>query len=947
MGLITIVLITLAISAPFSYPIVKKFGPKGYYFGAAVLAATFAALTTLLPKVKQQGTIYDTISWIPEINLNIVLRVDGFSLAMAMLVAGVGSLVMLYSRWYFSDNDSGLARFSAVFLGFAVSMLGLVVGDNVYLLFAFWEATTILSFMLIAQKYRLAVARSAAFQALILTTFGGLIMLVGLVLISNQTGSASLTEIISIADPSNQLIQISILLILIGALSKSAIFPFHFWLPAAMAAPTPVSAYLHAAAMVKAGIFLIALIGPILNQVFWLQIMLVALGGATMIWGALRAMRQEDLKLLVAHGTVSQLGMLTMLFGMGNTAISASATILLFAHAVAKAPLFLVVGVIDHIYTTRDIHKLSRVGKNNKLLTAVAIVAAASMAGAPITIGFVAKESVLYELIQLSSSNSLAIVSLIIFVLGSILTVAYMMKYLWGAFATKQGTPATKIIDPVSKKVLIAPAVLVILALLGGVFSNSIPISGLTQGLSLWHGFTWPLAITTAVLTLGIFLFIKLKNRKKLIPSYPERATATHIYWVITRSLDLGALRLTTLTQRGSLPFYLTIMFATFAAMIVWLLAIPGTWPTDFKLMDSWIQIPIALVIMIAAVRAAQAMTRFKAVILVGVIGYAMAAIFALHGAPDLALTQALVETITLIAFILVIRRLPINISTPKDRMSKTLRVVIAAVISLGVGIVALVALGARTAIPVSADYAEMAVTGGHGLNIVNVILVDIRGWDTLGELSVVLAAATGVASLVFLSTRGDNLPKLGRKEAQQRVRKHLRKVADPNDATSNAQWLLAGMSLDSRNRSIILEVVVRIIFHALMILSVYLLLVGHNSPGGGFAGGLVAGLALVARYLAGGRTELGATVTLDAGRILGAGLAISVLTALVPLFFGQAALTSSWIDLDLGPLGEISLVTSTFFDIGVYLVVFGLVLDVLRSLGAEIDEHIEQEAKL
>ncbi|NLB46814.1 MAG: Na+/H+ antiporter subunit A, partial [Microbacteriaceae bacterium] len=233
---------------------------------------------------------------------------------------------------------------------------------------------------------------------------------------------------------------------------------------------------------------------------------------------------------------------------------------------------------------------------------------------------------------------------------------------------------------------------------------------------------------------------------------------------------------------------------------------------------------------------------------------------------------------------------------------------------------------------------------GGHGENVVNVILVDIRGWDTLGELSVILAAATGVASLVFLSTRVDTLPKLSRRAARVRVHDYIRRVDDPNDPAERRTWLLAGKNLDPSRRSILLEVVVRLIFHALILLSFYLLLTGHNTPGGGFAGGLVAGLALVARYLTGGRDELGATVPVDAGKILGAGLALAATMAILPLFFGQAALASAWIDLDLGPLGTVPIVTSTFFDIGVYLVVFGLVLDVLRSLGAEVDRQEEED---
>jgi multicomponent Na+:H+ antiporter subunit A len=261
-------------------------------------------------------------------------------------------------------------------------------------------------------------------------------------------------------------------------------------------------------------------------------------------------------------------------------------------------------------------------------------------------------------------------------------------------------------------------------------------------------------------------------------------------------------------------------------------------------------------------------------------------------------------------------------------------------------GIVAIVALGARTDAPVSVEWPQLAYEQGHGRNVVNVALVDLRGWDTMGELSVVIAAATGVASLIFLSTRSDNLPRIPRREARRTILgRGVERSADPA-RSERRSWLLAGRSLDPRHRSILLEVVVRLIFHALIVLSLYLLLVGHNAPGGGFAGGLVAGMALVARYLAGGRAELGAAAPIDAGRLLGGGLLLAAGTALVPLLVGADALTSTWFTLPLGPLGELEIVTSTFFDIGVYLVVIGLVLDVLRSLGAELDRQLESESE-
>ena len=465
------------------------------------------------------------------------------------------------------------------------------------------------------------------------------------------------------------------------------------------------------------------------------------------------------------------------------------------------------------------------------------------------------------------------------------------------------------------------------------------------EHLALWHGLTLALGASVAVIVSGFALGALISRPSFTFATVPDRFSASHAYWVVTHRVDTLAVRVTSLTQRGSLPFYLSVI------LIVLVLAVGGTllataeWPSQWELVSSPVQIPIAIVMIVAAIASLRARTRFQSVVLVGLTGYGMAAIFAMHGAPDLALTQALVETVTMIAFVLVIRRLPQRIGSPPTKRVRWVRVLIGISVGLVLGAVAVIALGSRIAEPISLQIPEMAYQGGHGTNAVNVMLVDIRGWDTMGELSVILAAATGVASLVFLNTRADLRPKLSRRDARFQAQQHLQQVADPNHPASRVSWLLAGRQLNPARRSIILEVVVRLIFHALIILSVYLLLTGHNTPGGGFAAGLVAGLALVARYLAGGRHELGATVPLDAGRILGTGLGLAVTMALVPMFFGQSALASAWVDVDLGPFGTLPLVTSTLFDIGVYLVVFGLILDVLRSLGAEIDEHEEAEA--
>ncbi|MFA7497143.1 MAG: hydrogen gas-evolving membrane-bound hydrogenase subunit E, partial [Leucobacter sp.] len=693
-----------------------------------------------------------------------------------------------------------------------------------------------------------------------------------------------------------------------------------------------------------------ARIAPGFGDVPGFRIVLVVLGGITMLHGGIRALKQMDIKLIVAHGTVSQLGMLVMVFGVADPRASFAGFALLFAHAFAKAPLFLAVGIIDHATGTRDLRRLCGLGRRMPMLAVVTGLAAASMAGFPPFFGFVAKESAFGELLAIGPSQPIAYVAFGIAVLGSMLTVAYMGRFMWGTFADKPNTDQCAVAHRPPRRVIVAPLLFVAMTLVGGLLAPVIDpllqltVTGDVSHLALWHGFTPALAASVLVLLIGSLVAVLMSRTRQVLPALPERFSASHIYWLVTHWVDLLAVRLTALTQRGSLPFYLAVILIVMVVTLGGTLLASDLAPDAIVFSTSLIEWPIAIVMVVAAIASLRARTRFQSVILVGVTGYGMAAIFATHGAADLALTQTLVETVTLIAFVLVIRRLPQRIEGHPSRGIRWGRALIGIGVGVVLGALAVVSLGSRIADPISLQLPELAYAGGHGSNVVNVMLVDIRGWDTMGELSVILAAATGVASLVFLNTRADLRPKLSRRDARSQAQDHLLRVADPNDPTERVSWVLAGRHLDPSRRSILLEVVVRLIFHALILLSVYLLLTGHNTPGGGFAGGLVAGLALVARYLAGGRHELGATVPLDAGRILGTGLAIAVSMAIIPMFFGQSPLASAWVDVDLGPFGTLPLVTSTLFDVGVYLVVFGLILDVLRSLGVEIDEHEEAE---
>jgi len=971
-----------------------RFGPRMFVVAAAIPAAVFVWLLSQIPAVTRGETPTELHPWVPQLDLALAFRLDPLSLTMALIVTGVGALVVLYCARYFRRGEDGLGRFSGVLLAFAGAMFGLVVSDDIYVLFMFWEATTVFSYLLIGQYTAKRKSRGAALQALLVTTAGGLAMLVGVVILAVESGTTRVSQIVADPPQASGLITVAVLLVLVGALSKSAQVPLHFWLPSAMAAPTPVSAYLHAAAMVKAGIFLIALLVPAFGETPGWRPLLVTVGVLTMLVGGWRALRQHDLKLLLAYGTVSQLGFLTVVVGYGTRNAALAGITLITGHALFKATLFLVVGIIDNRLGTRDLRKISGLGRQAPLLAVVATLAAASMAGLPPLIGFVAKEAVFTALLEDAEHGApLGLVALIGVALGSVLTVAYTARFLWGAFARKPGVePAEFVHEHVD--FLISPAILALASLALGIASPLLdplfgryadgvaPLSGEALAastsataagdtveipdaahLALWHGLEPALGISAITLVLGLALFAARTRVSAIQNRVPSLIDSARGYSRVVHLVDRGAVRLTRLTQTGSLPIYVATILVVLVAAVGTALALVGELPGSLRPWDSPAQLPIAIVMGVATIAAARAQKRFMAVVLVGVTGYGMAALFALQGAPDLALTQALVETVTLVTFVLVLRRLPSAIGQDHSRRHRIVRAVIGVGVGILMSVVAVVALGSRIAEPISLRFPELAYEGGHGRNVVNVLLVDIRGWDTLGELSVLVVAATGVASLVFLSRRSSDMPRLGPETERPRwFARRTRMAEAPVEATSSAgatpdgaapsqergnqrtPWLLAGKTLAPENRSIILEVVVRLLFHSAIVVSVYLLFAGHNIPGGGFAGGLVAGLAFVARYLAAGRFELGEAAPIDAGKLLGFGVLFAGGTALVPIFFGVDALTSTWFEAELPVIGHIEFVTSTLFDIGVYLIVVGLALDILRSLGAEIDRQQEED---
>lgn len=960
-----VVLTVFALAAIALPALARVIGTRVFWVAALVSLGAFGHTLLQAPAVLSADAArlpFEQVSYIAELQFTLDVRMDTLSWVLALIVTGIGSLVLFYCGAYFRDDERGLGRFAGVLLAFAGAMYGLVVADDVYLLFVFWEATSVFSYLLIGHYTHRKASRGAALQALITTTLGGLVMLVGLVLLAVQADSSSLTVILETA-PATTLTTVAVYLVLVGALSKSAIVPLHFWLPGAMAAPTPVSAYLHAAAMVKAGIYLLARLAPAFVDVPGWREVLVVLGLATMLLGGWVALKQTDLKLLLAYGTVSQLGFLTVVAGFGTRETALAALALLLAHALFKSALFLIVGIIDHEAGTRDLRKLSGLGRRSPVLAVIAVLVLASMAGLPPLFGFVAKETVLHGLLAAATGEDAAVVgatgqlwgtiATVGVVLGSVLTVAYSIRFFWGAFARKPGVDDVTTLATVGWRFIFAPTVLAITSLALGPLSSLVNTGlagypalfpggeGKPYELALWHGLEPELGLSLITIVAGVTLFVFREGVSRVQARLSTGVSASEAYWDTVSAVDRLAARVTSLTQRGSLSFYLGVILVVFVAVTSAAIVNGDSWPAELRLWDQPAQLAIGAVMIGAAIAATQAKKRFAALLTVGVTGFGMSALFALQGAPDLAITQILVEIVTLIAFVLVLRRLPAKLGDRHGSTHKLLRAVIAVSVGVVMALIALITAGSRIAEPISLAWPELALVQGHGRNVVNVALVDLRGWDTLGELAVVIAAATGVASLLFLRGRGDTPNRVGRSVIKGRIASKLERIRELGaEGERRNAWILAGPTLDPRHRSILLEVVVRLTFHAVIVVSLYLLFAGHNLPGGGFVGGLVAGLALVARYLAGGRYELGVALPIGAGAVLGTGLIIAAGTAVVPLLFGAPPLTSSYVEADVWLLGEIEFVTSTIFDIGVYLIVVGLVLDVLRSLGAEVDRQ-------
>lgn len=953
---------------PFTLP---RLGPRAFILAAAVpaLALTWTLAHTSAAFAPAADLTPEIYTWAPALGLEIAFRLDPLSWLMLVIINLVGALILLYCSGYFTRDSANLPQFAGAFLAFAAAMSGLVMSEHTMTLYLFWELTTFTSFLLIGHDSHLSKARAAARQAILVTTTGSLSMFAGFVILGVMPGGSfhlsELVAIIATAPASARLnmvwVTAGLVAVLVGAATKSALIPTHFWLPAAMAAPTPVSAFLHAAAMVKAGVYLIARLAPGFPAVPGISQFVVVLGLGTLLVGGYRSLKQTDLKLVLAYGTVSQLGLITVFLGFATPGTYLAGLAMIAAHAAFKSALFLYTGVIEKRTTTRDLTRLCGLGRRTRRGAAIAAAGVFAMTGIPLSGAYLAKEAGFTAL--LAAGGPSAGIVLFGVALGSALTIAYSLRYFWGAFAHKHGRdgncPHEQKLRPVTRALQAVPGFLAVLSIVPGFFPGlftrflDLPANRAFTGpevhLHWWSG-AGPALLTAAVIIAGgaLFYFRPAVSRAQRRFAVPKRYSAENFYEAIIRRLERYASRLTGIVQTGSLPVDLTVVFTIALGAGVAAALSGAEFPNVIHWADSPGQAIVALATIAATLLTVFSRRRLYAVLALSATGAGVVALFALHGAPDLALTQLVVEAVALVVFLLVLRRLPVMFSRRPRRSSNVFRAILAVAIGLGVVAFGLITSASRVHEPVSSLFPSEGAVFGGGNNLVNVVLVDVRAWDTVGELSVLLVAATGVTALIYLRALSGRLQRSGRKR-RQRIRAEARQRRAERAAQlpeTPKVWLTATSMLDPRRRSVVLEVSVRILFHTLLLVSIWLLFVGHNSPGGGFAGGMVAGIALMIRYFAGGRWELEVAASANPGTVMGVGLFVAVASALTPALFGHSVLQSTLFDLDLGPLGALHLSTAMGLDVGVYILVVGVVMDLLNALGAQIDRQGEAEGR-
>ena len=936
-------MLTLLLALPFAGSIVAGLFPSNArnreaWLAGAVAIAAHALAWSVYPEMSQGQVLRTGFAWLPALGLDFTLRLDGFAWIFSLLVTGIGFLVVLYARYYMSPADP-VPRFFCFFLAFMGSMLGVVLAGNLIQVVFFWELTSLFSFLLIGYWHRNAVAREGARMALVVTAAGGLCLFAGALLLGRIAGSYDLDTVLRAGDAvrSHSLYVPALLLVLAGTLTKSAQFPFHFWLPHAMAAPTPVSAYLHSAAMVKLGVFLMARLWPVLAGTdAWMWTVGLA-GLITLVLGAYLAIFQHDLKGLLAYSTVSHLGLITVLLGLNTPLAAVAAVFHIINHATFKASLFMAAGIIDHETGTRDIRRLSGLYRFLPITGTLAMVAAAAMAGVPLLNGFLSKEMFFAEALEVAGpSRTLNNALPYIATLWGMFSVAYSVRFIHGVFfgpapAALPRTPHEPprwMRFPIEFLVVACLAVGILPAFTIGplldiavraILGADTPV----YSLSNWHGVTTPLLMSFAALAGGAVLYALLhkylgrgEERTPLLPRLDGRELFDRALVLATRRWP-RALEGLLGTQR----LQSQLRWLVVAALVA------GLWPVWRRGLE-WgplpatpIDVPLAVVSAIGAACALAAawqakFHRFAALMLTGGAGLVVCMTFMRMSAPDLALTQLLVEIVTTVLLLLGLRWLPKRVpfawTSAGARAALPRRVRdLALSIAAGGGVAALAYAVMTRPLPdtISRYFVENAWRLGGGSNVVNVIIVDFRGFDTLGEISVLAVVGVAVYSLL------------------RRFRPAPESL-DPARPREAAEDLLVP------------AVIMRFMFPMIALLAGYLLLRGHNLPGGGFAAGVALAIAVILQYMAGGTRWAEQRLAIRPARWMGAGLLIAGATGAGSWAFAHPFLTSHAAHLELPLVGELHVPSAMFFDLGVFSLVVGATGLIIIALAHQSVRH-------
>jgi len=889
--------------------------------GISLLA--LAVLLGLAPEVFAGRTVLAHWAWLPEHGLNLSLRLDGLALMFGLLITAIGALVVLYAAYYLAPKDPAGKLFSLLML-FMAAMLGVVLSDNLLLLVVFWELTSISSFLLVGYWGDRADARAGARMALAVTGGGGLALLAGVVLLGQIGGSYELSELLARGDQvrGHALYPLVLGLVLAGCFTKSAQVPFHFWLPEAMAAPTPVSAYLHSATMVKAGVFLLARLYPVLGGTEAFQWWVSGAGIATLAFAAYVAVFKHDLKGLLAYSTISHLGLIVFLLGLASPLAKVAAVFHVLNHATFKASLFMTAGIIDHETGSRDMRKLAGLARFMPWTATLAMVAAASMAGVPLANGFLSKEMFFDEALQAATGWGIVIPAIATF--AGICSVAYSLRFIHDVFFHGEPRdlpnphphePPLFMKLPVALLVVVCVAVGVLPALTFGPLVHVAATAVLgaqppEYHLALWHGFNLPLLMSMVALAGGLLMYLALQRRYRLHLHHPARITGRLLFARAVDALFAASARVTAATDNGSLQRNVLLLVGAAVAL--------GAWPflassvsigpgTRERLAAS----PLAVVIWAMLLVAGTALVlghrhRLRAVVLAGVVGLVTALTFEALSAPDLALTQLSVEVVSTALLLMGLGLLPPHSPAESGRGRRVRDATIALAAGAGVAWLAWLAL-TRDPVSLSWYFLEQSVPKGGGANAVNVILVDFRGYDTFGEITVLGIAAIGVLAML-----------------------HGWRAQRPQADEAGRPWSYAQPSL-------MLRVAARFILPFALAVGAYVFWRGHNLPGGGFVAGLVTAAALVLQYMALGQVQadrlLGGDPARLFTRVVAAGLGVAAITGIGAFFFGRPFLTSAHASPTLPLLGEAGLATAALFDLGVYLTVVGATMLLFVSL--------------